>query len=164
MIKNRFLLSVIVFVAVFTFCDKGDKYDLRTLFPGPGFEKGWSWIDMPVEYNHEQITAGKAGDKALKFRDEIEKVGKAVYIWGSHIDSSFSVIIYKVKNDSIAKVLSDSVAFGETKFNFGDDNEHTILSLVNKQYIIVIKPRSKSKHIMSAIKIVAEKINGNINK
>ncbi|MCD6117849.1 hypothetical protein J7K93_12600 [bacterium] len=164
MTRNRILFVIIALASVSLFCDKGDKNDLRTLFPGPGFEKGWSWDNMPVEYKHSEIAAGRAGEIEQRLSAKIDKMGKAVYCWGSNIDSSFTVTIYKSGNDSIAEMLSDSILIDNPEYNIKDSSEIKIYSFLNKQYLVIINTASKTEHIMSAVKTVADKLNENLNK
>ncbi|RKY77284.1 hypothetical protein DRQ07_08970 [candidate division KSB1 bacterium] len=154
--RKYIVLLVSVSALVFLFCDKGDKSDLRTFFPGPGFEKGWSWYGLPELYSGEKIK----NDESLKkfgFAENLKEAAKSTYFWGNADDSSFTVYLFKVASDSLSKVFADLLENKKRIPEFEQKKDIKFWFYENK-YIVIFETEADSPHIIKAIKIVTEKI------
>jgi len=149
MLKKCITVGVVTAAFLLCFCDKGDADDIRILFPGPGFEKGWSWHTMPAELPFVKLEQC-AENNGIKLVD-IEKAARVDYFFGNSEDSIFSVIMCKMKNDSIAEAHAGGFHEGGKYRRFA-----------NGSYIILMETEHPTMHMQTAMDTVASIITDHI--
>lgn len=88
--KTVFCLFIFIILLA---CDTGQN-GLDQFFPGPGFEKGWSWQGKPKHYNPENLYNYIDGEAELYHAYGFQECATLTYFWGNPEDTSFVVDIY----------------------------------------------------------------------
>ncbi|MBN1894165.1 hypothetical protein JW906_06705 [bacterium] len=74
-------------------CDTGLP-GLDQLFPGPGFEKGWSWHGMPRHFTVQNLYEYINGEAELYHAYGFRELATLTYFWKHPEDTFFTVNIY----------------------------------------------------------------------
>ncbi len=90
LLKNLYYLLVLMTLLS---CDSAQT-GLDQFFPGPGFEKGWSWEGKPRHYVPEDLYNYINGEAELYHSYGFVECATLTYFWGSPDDTSFVVDIY----------------------------------------------------------------------
>ncbi|MBN2029172.1 hypothetical protein JW824_02910 [bacterium] len=88
--KNLYYILILM---MWLSCDSGQT-GLDQFFPGPGFEKGWSWEGKPIHYVPENLYDYINGEAELYHAYGFQECATLTYFWGSPDDTSFVVDIY----------------------------------------------------------------------
>src|SRR4030042_4975524 len=74
-------------------CDPGLK-GLDQLFPGPGFEKGWSWQGVPRHFTVQNLYEYIDGEAELYYAYGFRELATLTYFWKNPEDTFFTVNVY----------------------------------------------------------------------
>jgi len=136
-------------VLQFCFCEK-PVTGVLALFPGPGFEKGWSWYGMPetVERDSlaEQFFARCYSGKTPSFR----QLGNAVYYRGSVKDTAFTVIIGELSPSYDADPALQA-GFSVNADSTGSNE----ICFIEGSYAVYLRSNNESSRIQKAMRTVA---------
>ena len=89
----KWILVLAFVILVFSACDRLEK-GLDGLFPGPGFEKGWSWHRKPVHYLPDNLYEYIDGEAELYLSYGFQEMATLRYFWGNPDDTSFVVDVF----------------------------------------------------------------------
>jgi hypothetical protein len=70
------------------------KKGVDSLFPSPGFEKGWKWEGKPKHYTPQNLYEIINGEAELYISHGFKELASVLYYWGSAEDTFFVVDIY----------------------------------------------------------------------
>ena len=163
MYKRFFYLSFLCFVLIFS-CDNAEK-GLDQLFPGPGFEKGWSWHGMPKHYSPENLIETIDGRAELCLSYGFRELAALTYFWGSVDDTSFTVNIYDMGTPLNGFGLYSN--YQQQKYEYEEIGTEAVISdfelrFYQGKYVVEIKAGDDSKKVGAAIRTVARKISERI--
>ena len=74
-------------------CDPGVQ-GLDRLFPGPGFEKGWSWHGKPRHFSVQNLYEYIDGEAELYLAYGFRELATLTYFWKHPEDTFFTVNVY----------------------------------------------------------------------
>ena len=94
--KKYFLIPFAMLLCLIA-CDSGQK-GLSQLFPGPGFQKGWSWYGLPQKISKEKILeiTDISGDLFLHYG--FQQGAACTYFFGRKDQMAFTVMVMKMGN------------------------------------------------------------------
>ena len=153
--KALLLLFIILFA-----CDPGEK-GLDQLFPGPGFEKGWSWHGMPKHHFSENLYEIINGEAELYLTFGFKELARLTYFWGTPEDTFFTVDIYDMQKSVNASAIYNG--FKHPSHQFEDIGVEIMISSYNMKfhkgpYFVNINGSDDSEKMFRGMKTVSEKI------
>ena len=150
---------ILFFCIIFTIsCDNAEK-GLSQRFPGPGFEKGWSWHGLPVKYNKETLSKYLNEEAELYKSNGFKECATLTYMWGK--DTTFVVDIYDMgETKNALKIFS---YYREANFEYKTTGTGVIISdscirFFQGRYLVNLKPGEKSDKTRNAVFTIAAKI------
>jgi hypothetical protein len=98
-IRKYILIPFIFIMLIFIYigCDSGEP-GLSQLFPGPGFQKGWSWYGFPQKISREEIAELTDSSAGLFQEYGFENSAACTYFFGRKKEKAFTVMIMKMKD------------------------------------------------------------------
>jgi len=165
MIRKFFYFSF-VFIVLFLFCEKPQS-GLDQLFPGPGFEKGWSWFKMVVHYNPDNLYEYIDGEAELYLSYDFKELATLTYFWGNVDDTSFVVDIYDMGTPLSAFGLYSNYRYPD--YNYEKIGTEAVVSdfsikFYQGKYVVELKAGAASNKIKNAMLTVAKKISERIKE
>lgn len=91
---NKWFIAFVFFLLSFGLSCEQTKAGLDQLFPGPGFEKGWSWHGKPKHYSPQNLYVYINGEAELYLAYDFKELASLTYFWGSPEDTFITVDIY----------------------------------------------------------------------
>lgn len=157
--------SFVLFVFVLS-CENPQK-GLDQLFPGPGFEKGWSWFGMPTHYSPEDLYDYIDGEAELYLSYGFKELATLTYFWGSADDTFFVVDIYDMGTSLNGFGLYSN--YRHPGYRFEDIGTEAIVSdlgikFYQGRYVVELRTGDGSGKTEKAIRVVAQKISERIDE
>ncbi len=165
MIRKIFYFSF-VSIILFLSCEK-PQTGLDQLFPGPGFEKGWSWFKMPVHYNPDNLYEYIDGEAELYLSYDFKELATLTYFWGNVDDTSFVVDIYDMGTPLSAFGLYSNYRYPDYNYEkIGTEATVSDFSIKFYQgkYVVELKAGAASNKIKNAMRTVAQKVSERIKE
>ncbi len=147
-------------------CENPQK-GLDQLFPGPGFEKGWSWFEMPTHYNPEDLYDYIDGEAELYLSYGFKELATLTYFWRS-VDDTFLVVDIYDMGTSLNGFGLYSV-YRHPEYKFEDIGTEAIVSdfgikFYQGRYVVELKAGNDSEKTSHAVRVVAQKISERIGE
>lgn len=161
----RRYLALIVLSLLFSFyCDKQD-IGLDGIFPGPGFEHGWSWLGMPVHYTPDNLYEYIDGEAELYLAYDFVEMATLTYFWGDEEDTSFVVDIYDMGTPLNGFGLHS--CYRQPGYRFEEIGTEAVVSdymirFYQGRYVVEIAWENTSKRMTDAVRTVARKVSERI--
>jgi len=154
------------FVVLFLSCEKPHT-GLDQFFPGPGFEKGWSWFKIPVHYNPDNLYEYIDGEAELYLSYGFKELATLTYFWGSVDDTSFVVDIYDMGTPLSAFGLYSNYRYPD--YHYEKIGTEAIVSdfgikFYQGKYVVELKAGAVSSKIKKAMWTVAQKVSERIKE
>jgi len=145
-------------------CEKSQT-GLDRLFPGPGFEKGWSWDGMPTHYTPDNLYEYIDGEAELYLTYGFRELATQTYFWGSADDTSFVVDIYDMGSPLNGFGLFSN--YRQPGYHYESIGTEAIVSdyglrFFQGRYVVEIKTGNISDRLNKAVRTVAERISERI--
>jgi len=154
------LCPIVLLLILFSFCDTGKKTIIQ-LFPGPGFEKGWSWKDMP-ELGETEYLNNYLGEEAELYKAHgFKKMGTTTYFWGHVKDTSFVVDIYDMETaQNSFNIFSHWRQSDSVIIEIGDEGivTDTEIRFYSKHFVIRLTANVSSAKTRTAMEVIARQI------
>jgi hypothetical protein len=144
-------------VAVIAACDTA-KPGMDQLFPGAGFEKGWSWQGKPKHYLPQNLYEYIDGEAELYLSYDFKELASLTYFWGSPADTFFTVDIYDMGTPVNAFGLYSSFRYPGYQYEkIGTEGfvSEFGLKFLKGRYVVEIKSSDESGKCRKAVRTVA---------
>ena len=154
---HRPVLAAIVLLAS---CEPSTK-GLDLLFPGPGFEKGWSWQNKPKHYVPENLYEYINGEAELYLSYHFKELATLTYFWGSPEDTFVTVDIYDMGTPIDGFGLYSTYRYPGYAFEaigseaFGSEFG---LKFLKGRYVVDLKGSDESEKVQNAVRVLAARI------
>ncbi|MFH1943375.1 MAG: DUF6599 family protein [bacterium] len=163
----RYTIQCLLFCVVLSFSCEHPQKGLDQLFPGPGFEKGWSWHGMPKHYSAGNLYEYIDGEAELYLKYGFQEMATMTYFWGSVDDTSFIVDIYDMGTPLDAFGLYSN--YRRPGYTFEKIGTEAIVSeyglrFFQGRYVVEFKIGSDSERIRRAVRAVAERVSKKIEQ
>ena len=163
---RKLLYLLLGSIILFLFCQK-PQTGLDQLFPGPGFEKGWSWFKMPVHYNPNNLYEYIDGEAELYLSYGFKELATLTYFWGSVDDTSFVVDIYDMGTPLSAFGVYSN--YRHPNYHYEKIGTEAVVSdfgikFYQGRYLVELKAGVLSDKIKKAMLTVAQKISKRIKE
>ena len=151
-------ISALILIAGFA-CDN-NLNTVTKLFPGSGFEKGWSWYGMP-EAAEISVLKNYLGDGVRFLENErVSGVYELVYFWDNPADTSVSVTITELESESYAASLYKKLI---QNLMLGSPADSSLV-FSRQKYLIAFRPNIRTEATERAINFIADGITKKIDK
>lgn len=153
---------VIVIGIVFTFfCCFQSKNKLNSLFPSPGFEKGWKWNGKPKYYSPETLYQYIDGEADLYLSYGFQALATLLYYWHSPEDTFVVVDVYDMGTPLNAFGIYSN--FRHPEYNFQNIGVEAFVSeyglrFYKGQYFVDVKLGNFSERCQRAGLVIATEI------
>ncbi len=153
--------AMLIFVSA---CEKSQT-GLDRLFPGPGFEKGWSWDGMLTHYFPDNLYEYIDGEAELYLTYGFQELATLTYFWGNADDTSFVVDIYDMGDPLNGFGLFSN--YRQPGYHYKSIGTEAIVSdyglrFFQGRYVVEIKTGNISDRLNKAVHTVAERISERI--
>lgn len=159
-------LFPLYFIILFGACESPEK-GLDQLFPGPGFEKGWSWEGMPKHYTPDTIHEHMKEGAELYLTNGIKELVSLKYFYGDKVDSAFVIDVYDMGSNIHAFGLYSSYRHPESHYEpIGTEAiiSDSTIQFFQGQFFINAMTDSDSDRIRNAMKIVSIQLASRIDQ
>ncbi len=158
----------IYFLTIFSIlmlCCESSQNGLDQLFPGPGFEKGWSWLGKPKNYIPENLYNYINGEAELYLSYGFQECATLTYFWGNPDDTSFVVDIYDMGTPINAFGLYS--VYRHPGYQYEAIGTEAVVSdfgikYYQGSYVIELKAGDSSEKTRQAMEAVAKQLSGRI--
>ena len=163
MFRKLSLIGLALLICV-SACEKSQT-GLDRLFPGPGFEKGWSWDGMPKHYTPDNLYEYINGEAELYLTYGFRELATLTYFWGSADETSFVVDIYDMGSSLNGFGLFSN--YRQPGYHYESIGTEAIVSdyglrFFRGRYVVEIKTGDISDRLNKAVRTVAERISERI--
>jgi len=147
-------------ITLFSFCFRPTS-KLDTLFPSPGFEKGWKWDGKPKHYSPETLYQYIDGEADLYLSYGFQALSTLLYYWHSPEDTFVVVDIYDMGTPLNAFGIYSN--FRHPEYNFQNIGVEAFVSeyglkFAKSQYFVDIKLGNFSERCQRAGLVIATEI------
>ncbi len=162
---NRYSIALILILFLLFSCESPEK-GLDQLFPGPGFEKGWSWEGMPKHYSPDTLYEYINGEAELYLTYGFKELAMLNYFYGDSEDSAFVVEIYEMGSAVNAFGLYSN--YRRPGYQYSQIGTEAVVSnysirFLQGRYVVDLKAADDSDHIRQAMRMVAIKLSDRID-
>jgi hypothetical protein len=158
--------NTLIFLSLFIVfsCDK-QHAGLDGIFPGPGFEHGWSWLGMPTHYTPDDLYEYIDGEAELYLAYDFVEMATLTYFWGDAEDTSFVVDIYDMGTSLNGFGLYSS--YRQPGYRFEEIGTEAVVSdymirFYQGRYVVEIRWENTSKRVTDAVRTVARQVSERI--
>jgi hypothetical protein len=147
------LFSVIFYIS----CEQ-PRAGLDQLFPGAGFEKGWSWHGKPKIYSPQNLYEYIDGEAELYLSYDFKELATLIYFWGSSEDTFFTVDVYDMGTPLNAFGLYSSYRYPGYQYEkIGTESfvSDFGLKFFQGRFVVEIKSSDESEKCGKAVRVVA---------
>ena len=154
--RNRiFIILLFILCAA---CDTSKKR-IEQIFPGPGFEKGWSWKGMPKTVKPEQLENSFQKESRIFTDRGLKEMAYVTYFWGSPKDTSFTVNIFNMGSEENSQAVFQKIAginqatADSTQFELPGK-----MVLIREPYVVILKSGNDSEKVRDGMRVIAKEV------
>ena len=153
-IKNIAVILVLLCAA----CDSDEKR-IEQVFPGPGFEKGWSWKGMPEIIQPDDLADVYPEEAGIYMNQGLEETARVVYFWGSPEDTSFTATVFDLGSEENSAAVFEKLAeVNQVKADSMQFETAERIILRNERYVAELTGSPDSDKVRRGMRIIAEQL------